>query len=342
MPHPEDDVRRTVAFLMPDSTFSSVFDAPEVARLIADPRLRLLAPGPLDPTDPRDRELLAEAEVVITGWGTPAVEGDVRDALPSLVAVAHSAGTVRPVVTDALLDSGVAVASSAAANAVPVAEFALAMVILAAKRVLWASEQYRALGRQPDSGRAWPGIGAHGIRVGVVGASHVGRLLLDRLATLDVEVVVSDPTLDDEQRRALGVEVVTLDELVETSDVVTLHAPSLSSTRGMISRELIERMRPGATLINTARGELVDEQALADRLDRGDLVALLDVTAREPLPAGDRLWSTPNTFLTPHLAGSVGNENSRLAAHIIDEVVRFGETGAFAAPITGRHLAVIA
>ncbi|WP_036319462.1 hydroxyacid dehydrogenase [Microbacterium indicum] len=342
MPHPEDPARRAVAFLMPDRTFASVFDAPDVARLIAEPSLELLSPEPLDPRDLADRELLSRAEIVITGWGTPVIEGEMRGALPALAAVSHAAGTVRPVVTDALLDEGVAVASAAGANAVPVAEFAFAMVVLAAKRVLWAEEGYRASGRQPDARAAWPWIGSHGIRVGVVGASHVGQLVIERLGSLDVEVVVSDPTLDADQRRALGAEVVPLEELVATSDVVTLHAPSLPSTRGMIGREAIASMKPGAALINTARGELVDEEALADRLEAGDIAAFLDVTAREPLPAGDRLWSAPNTLLTPHLAGSVGNENGRLAAHAVDEAIRFARTGAFADAITPRRMAVIA
>ncbi|GAA4777579.1 hydroxyacid dehydrogenase [Microbacterium gilvum] len=342
MPHTtEDDGRRRVAFLMPDETFRRVFDAADTARLHAEPALRLLAPYPLDPEKPAHRALLADAEIVVTGWGTPVIEGDVLAALPAVRAVAHSAGTIRPVVSDALLARGVVVASSASANAVPVAEYALAAIILAAKRAFWAADELRA-GRPGHAESAWPTVGAHGVRVGVVGASHIGRLLLRHLSSLDMEVVVTDPTLDDAGRALLGVPCVPLDELIATSDVVTLHAPSLPTTHHMIDRRAIALMRPGTTLVNTARGDLVDEEALADRLERGDIAAVLDVTAVEPLPADSRLRSTPHTFLTPHIAGSQGNELRRLATHIVDEVVRFGTTGAFAETITADRLEVIA
>lgn len=332
----------TVAFLMPEHTFRRVFDAADTARLLAEPRLRLLAAEPLDLAVPDHRDLLAEAQIVITGWDTPELRGDALAALPSVKAVAHSAGTVRPIVTDELLALGVDVASSVSANAVPVAEFTLAMILLAAKRAFWAADRLRAGAGKPDAESAWPTVGAKGLRVGVVGASHIGRLVLRHLERFDLDVVVADPTLTARQRRALGVPCVGLDELLASSDIVTLHAPSLPSTQGMIDRARIELMRQGATLINTARGELVDSTALAERLRRGDLVALLDVTDPEPLPEGHALWSTPNTFLTPHIAGSQGTELSRLAEHVIDEVIHYATTGRFIEPITVPQMAVMA
>ncbi|MGF6822866.1 phosphoglycerate dehydrogenase-like enzyme [Microbacterium sp. ZKA21] len=332
----------TVAFLMPEDTFSRVFGTADIARLLAEPRLRLLAAEPLDLSAPGHRRMLAEAQIVITGWDSPELRGDALAALPSVRAVAHSAGTVRPIVTDELLALGVDVASSASANAVPVAEFTLAMIILAAKRAFWSADRLRAERRKPDAETAWPTVGANGVRVGVVGASHIGRLVLRHLERFDLEVVVADPTLTARQRRDLGVPCIALDDLFASSDIVTLHAPSLPSTQGMIDRDRIALMRPGATLINTARGDLVDSIALAERLRRGDLVALLDVTDPEPLPEGHALWSTPNTFLTPHIAGSQGTELARLAEHVIDEVIHYAANGRFIEPITVPQMAVMA
>ncbi|OAN30848.1 hypothetical protein A4X17_04630 [Plantibacter sp. H53] len=336
----ESALRGTVGFLMPEGTFERVFSELDLARLRSESRLHLLSDRPLRPERVDDRALLAEAEVLVTGWGSPALDEPLLRMLPSLRAVAHSAGSVRGIVTDALLDRHVSLTSSAAANAVPVAEFTVAMIVLAAKRTFWAAETLRSSNAPVDAERAWPTVGSHGITVGVVGASRIGRLVIERLASLDVRVLVADPTLDHEQRLAIGVPCVPLEELAAGSDIVTLHAPALPSTRHLVDRGLLRLMRPGTTVINTARGDLVDHEALADRLECGDLVAILDVTSPEILPSTSRLWSTPNTVITPHIAGSAGNELGRLATNTVDEVLHLVRTGAFRRPITIAALAL--
>ncbi|MGG7451154.1 hydroxyacid dehydrogenase [Plantibacter auratus] len=340
MPQSESAPTGTIGFLMPDGTFDRVFSEPDLARLRSESHARLPWDRPLRLERAADRARLAAVEVLVTGWGSPVLDETLLRSLPSLRAVAHSAGSVRGIVTDALLERRIALTSSATANAVPVAEFTMAMVILAAKRTFWAAETLRASRAPVDAERAWPTVGSHGITVGVVGASRIGRLVVERLASLDVRVVVADPTLDHEEQAALGVPCVTLDELAAHSDIVTLHAPALPSTRHLVDRSLLQLMRPGTTVINTARGDLIDHDALADRLDRGDLVAILDVTSPEILPPSSRLWSTPNTVITPHIAGSAGNELARLAANTVDEALHFVRFGTFHRPITLAALAL--
>lgn len=342
---PTDRARRgavPVAFVMPESTFTRVFDPGDLAALHASDSVRLVADRPLDPDDPRDAPLLAPVEVLVTGWGSPELDAVRLDRMPRLRAVAHSAGSVKPVVDDDVWARGIAVASSAAANAVPVAEFTVAMIVLAAKRAFATAASLAAdpRGGPVDVEGSWPVIGMHGLTVGVVGASRVGRAVIERLRGHDVRVLVSDPYLSDHEAAVLGVTRVDLDTLAAHSDIVTLHAPLLPSTRGMIGRTVIERFRPGATLVNTARGGIVDQEALADRLDRGDLAAVLDVTEPEHLPADARLRGTPNTFITPHIAGSLGNELRRLAGNAVRETIAFATTGAFTDPIVPDGFAV--
>ena len=332
--------RTSAAFLLPEPSFRRVFTQVDLRRLESEPALDLLADRPLDPAARADRELLARAEVLITGWGTPMIDDHLLEQAPALRAIAHSAGTVRPIVDPVVYERGIVVSSAAAANAIPVAEYTLALIVLGAKRAFWAADRVRAGLPEADLESAWPAVGIRGRTVGIVGASTIGRLVIERLHRLDLEVLLYDPTLHPLEAAELGAEAVELSELITRSDIVSLHAPSLPSTHGMIDRRHIADLRPGATLINTARGDLLDQEALADRLESGDLVALLDVAAEEPLPARSRLRTTPNTFLTPHIAGSIGTELGRLSAHAVEETIAFATQGTFAHPIDQQTFAL--
>ena len=161
------------------------------------------------------------------------------------------------------------------------------------------------------------------MRIGLVGASTVGRLVIERLASLDVTVAVSDPYLDDHDAAALGVERMELDALCAWADVVSVHAPELPSTRHIIGAARLARMRDGAWLINTARGSIVDTDALTRECVSGRLCAFIDTPDPEPLPAESPLYDLPNVVLTPHIAGSLGREVSRLGEVAVAEVRRY-------------------
>jgi len=128
----------------------------------------------------------------------------------------------------------------------------------------------------------FPEIGNYRYTIGIVGASRIGRRVIDLLRPFDLEVVVSDPYLGQSEARELGVGLADLDDLLRASHIVSLHAPSLPSTRHLIDRRRLGLMRDGATLINTARGALIDQAALTEELVAGRINAILDVT--EPLP----------------------------------------------------------
>ncbi len=273
--------------------------------------------------DPRAESLLATAEILLSSWGCPPLDADVLDRAPALQLVAHAAGTVKNHVTGACFDRGVRVVSAAAANALPVAEYTLAAILLAGKRAFRLQRAYR----EHRSFRFWarevPAPGCYRKVVGLVGASHIGRRVLELLRPFDFEVRLHDPTLSDEDVRALGAEPASLDDLLAACDIVSLHAPSLPETRHMLDARRLALLRDGAVLINTARGALVDGDALERELGSGRIDAVLDTTEPEVLPAESPLYELPNVFLTPHIAGALGRERERMTGLVVDEIERF-------------------
>jgi phosphoglycerate dehydrogenase-like enzyme len=166
--------------------------------------------------------------------------------------------------------------------------------------------------------------GGYGSTVGLISLGMIGRLVRERLRPFDLRVIAYDPFLSAAEAQSLGVEKVALDELFQGSDVVSLHTPWLKETEGMIRGEHFRAMRPGTTFINTARGAIVDEPGLIAALgERPDLTAVLDVTWPEPPVAGSPLYSLPNVILTPHIAGSQGNECRRMGRCMLEEYERW-------------------
>jgi phosphoglycerate dehydrogenase-like enzyme len=316
-------MRRKLAFAMSPDKTRHVFDAAALARLAAS--CDILSPEPIeDFSEPRARGLLREVEILVTGWGCPFVTPEVLAAAPNLKLIAHAAGTVKYTLDPAVYDSGIMVTHAADANAVPVAEFTLAAIIFANKRVLELRDRYRAdHSRRTTWALMDEPIGNYRRTIGLVGASRIGRKVAALLQGLDVHVLLADPYVSATDPITAMVEPVDLETLLARSDVVSLHAPSLPSTRHMIGRRELALMQDGATLINTARGALVDEAALIAELRTGRIHAVIDVTEPE-IPAPDSpLYTLPNVFLTPHVAGAAGTERLRLGQMSIEEIERF-------------------
>jgi phosphoglycerate dehydrogenase-like enzyme len=164
--------------------------------------------------------------------------------------------------------------------------------------------------------------GLCGTTVGVIGASRIGRLVIERLRAFDTDILLADPYVDEAAARALGAELVDLDELCRRSDLVTVHAPNLPETHHLLDARRLALFRDGAVLVNTARGALVDTAALTEECATGRIDAILDVTDPEPLPAEHRLHHLPNVFVTPHIAGATGRELRRLGEFAAGEVER--------------------
>lgn len=275
-----------------------------------------------------------ETEVLITGWGAPAIDARTLDRLPSLRAIIHWGGAV-DFIDRSAWSRGIRITSAGWANAVPVAEYTIALITLAAKDAFWAARTYAAEQRGIEREIELAHVGLYRRTIGIVGASQIGSRVLERLRAFDVEVLLFDPTCTEAHASGLGAELVAdLNELAARSAILSLHAPVLPATVGMISRSVLAAMPDGATLVNTARGSLVDQDALVTELTSGRLRAVLDVTEPDVLPPGHPLYSLPTAFVTPHLAGSAGSELERLAEAAVAEVELFlsDETPRFPAP----------
>jgi len=307
--------------LMPAAHRTAVFTEASLERLH---RLGTVAidDGPVDLARPGLRDRLARAEVIVTGTGTGKLDAAVLDAAPKLRAIVHTAGTLRPIVDIDVYDRGILLSSQAPANALPVAEYTLAMILLELKGVRVAEAEYAAARQAIDVDELLTHRGAYGRTVGVIAASVIGRRVIELLRPFDVHVLVSDPFLAPDDAERLGAELVELPTLLARSDLVTLHAPLLPSTRGMIGATELATMRDGTVFINTARGALVDEAALLEELRTGRLRAVIDVTDPEVPPRHSSIWDTPNLVLTPHVAGSRGLELRRIGERAVDEVER--------------------
>ncbi|WP_030913044.1 hydroxyacid dehydrogenase [Streptosporangium amethystogenes] len=267
-----------------------------------------------------------DVEILITGWGCPRIDADVLAAAPRLRAVVHAAGSVKGHLTSEVFDRGIAVSSAAEANALPVAEFTLAMLVLAAKQAIVKARAYSTRGWSGDPlpGVATPseGGGLIGAVVGVIGASRVGRLVMERLRAHGAHILLSDPYIGPAQAADLGARQVPLDDLCREAELVTVHAPALPETRGLLDERRLALLRDGAVLVNTARGSLIDTDALVRHCATGRIGAVLDVTDPEPLPLGHPLLALPNVLVTPHLSGARGRELRRLGEFAVAEVER--------------------
>jgi len=285
---------------------------------------------------------LEELEVLFAGWGSPVLDAALLARMPRLRAVFYGGGTVRPISSEALWERGILVASAAALNAVPVIEFTFGAILLSFKRV-WHHARAARLRRTYEPLRTLPIPTGSGATIGLVSLGLIGAGVAERLRACDVRVLAYDPAFSDEQAAMLGAELVSLEEIFSQSDVVSLHTPLLPETRHFINAGLLNRLKPHATFINTARGALVHETALIEFLrERPDVQAILDVIDPEPPLRESSLYDLPNVFLTPHLAGSVGAECRRMGRAMVEEFNRYLRGEPFRYAVTRDQLARMA
>ncbi len=306
-------------FILNEDAFPKIYDAAGRARIneLCDV---VAAPQTCD-SIVANPDLLNDIEIIFSGWGCPEMNADLLSHAPKLKALFYGAGSVKGIVTPEFWARGIVLTSSWVANAVPVAEFALAEILFSLK-LGW----FYALGMKRDR-RYYERIdcpGAYNSTVAIISLGMIGRKLAVRLKEFDVNVIAYDPFAKAEDASALGVELVSLEEAFRRADVVSVHTPWLKETENMISGALIRSMKERATLVNTSRGAIINESEMCTALaDRPDITAVLDVSYPEP-PADDSpLWTLPNVVLTPHIAGSLNGECSRMGQYAIDECERY-------------------
>ncbi len=268
-------------------------------------------------------EELEAAEAVFASWWMPELTVEqIRQYFPNLKILFYAAGSVQYFARP-FMECGVRVVSGWAANGVPVAEYAAAQIVLANKGFFQNVRRMRAdYDRARDYSDSF--CGNYGAKAGILGVGAVGSQVISLLHSHEMEVWAYDPWLTEERAEALGTQRHSLEEIFESCDVISNHVAQLPETEGMISYDLLSRMKPYATLINTGRGSQIAEDDLVRAMKEvPSRTAVLDVTDPEPPKADSELYKQENIILTTHIAGSMGKEIGRIGQYIAEEARRY-------------------
>lgn len=310
-----------VAVLIPDPMRARILDGAAEAKLASFAQVIDAADG--KPTADDLPSLLDGAQAAITGWGTPSMTTDVLAEVPSLGLVAHTAGSIHKLVPASAIEGGLRVTHAAAIIADAVAELVVGQTLRYLRNLDQMDDRMKAGADWLEIRHDYPGRLLGDQVVGIVGTGHVGRTVIARFRAFGSTVLASDPYLSEEQATELGVTKVDLDDIFAMSDIVSLHAPALPDTTGIVDRRRLGLMRDGALFINMARGALVREAELYQELSRNRIFAILDVFAEEPLAAQSPLRTLPNVYLSPHAAGQTVDTYLRQGRAMVAEVERF-------------------
>lgn len=264
---------------------------------------------------------LQDLEVIFTTWGMPKLQDEHLKQLPNLKIVFYGAGSVQSFARP-FLNRNIKVCSAWRANAVPVAEYTLAQILLANKgyyRNISDCTTYEGRTNSPFKGR-----GNFGATVALLGAGAIGSILINLLKPFHLNIIVFDPFLPDARAQELGVQKVSLEDAFTQGDIVSNHLANNEQTKGMLHKAHFSRLQDHATFINTGRGAtIVEADLIAELQKRLTLTALLDVTFPEPPEPNSPFYTLPNVYLTSHIAGSLNDEVVRMADYMIEEFQRY-------------------
>jgi len=287
---------------------------------------------------------LPETEVVFSTWGMPAFDEEtIARLFPRLKFIFYAAGTVQKFARP-FLRCGVRICSAWAANAVPVAEFAAAQIVLANKGYFQMHQLYRESRAAVEAYANTFAYGNYGSKVGLLGAGMIGKLVIGLLKPYRIEVLIYDPFVSGETAAHLGVRKAEMTEIFETCQTVSNHLPNKEEIRGILDYSLFSRMKPNATFINTGRAaQVVKADLLRAMREEPGRTALLDVTdPEEPLQPDSDYWDYPNVLQSPHRAGSMTGEVRRMGQYMMDEYERWCRNEKLLYEVTMEMLATMA
>lgn len=332
-------------FFIPWNMFERCFSARDVERLEGVYRCVFPEQG----VTPEDLGALwdryaPQATVVVTGWDTPDISDAMLAQAVNLKGLIHSAGSIKKLVPPSIWDRQILVGTANDALGRGVAETSLGFIISGLKGFFPCSQMTRNKQWQGEL----PATGYGRVRevfevtIGIISASKVGRHLLRLLNQFEADVLLYDPTISAEEASELGARQVSLEELMSQSDVVTLHAPALPQLAGLLGAKEFALMKDDAIFINTARGMLVNEQAMLEELQRGRISAILDVTNPEPPALDHPFRSMPNVVLTPHIAGAISTGCKRQGRSAVKHLFEIHEGQELHGGVTRERFAVMA
>jgi len=261
-----------------------------------------------------------------------------------LIVIGRAGVGVDNVDLEAATRAGIVVVNAPTGNTVSAAEQTIALMLALARRTAAADASVR---RGEWKRSAFTGVELRGRTLGIIGLGKIGQAVADRAHGLEMNVIGYDPFVTADQAALHGIALVELDQIIEKSDVITVHVPLNKATRGMIGPEQIGKLKPGVMLVNVARGGVYDEAAVAEALLDGKIAgAAFDVFEKEP-PVDSPLMSAPNTVLTPHLGASTAEAQVRVAEEACEQVIdvlagrsaRYAVNAPLLTPETARAIA---
>lgn len=267
----------------------------------------------------RHKEFLSDCKIAFATWGMPEfTEEEIKKYMPCLEAVFYSAGTVQ-YFAKPFLDCGIRVFSAFSANGVPVAEYTVSQITLALKGYFQGAKRYKSFLLYSFI-HTHNCVGGYGSRVGLIGLGAIGSSVAERLKALDVSVFAYDPFVKEEKANELGVTLCDIETIFRECDVISNHLANKKELKNIFDGRLFKLMKPHSTFINTGRGDQVNELALAiSLLCHPSRTAVVDVLKNEYAPFFSPLFWCPNAIVTPHIAGSLGNETERMADYMIEQ-----------------------
>ena len=282
-------------------------------------------------------DAMTDAEVIILRIFKAPKE--VIDRNPDLKMILRWGAGFDSVDIEAAGAKGILVTNTPGANANAVSELAVTLMLTVYRKILEHTDSLRK-GAWSKNTYLNSSFSLFGKLVGIVGGGNIGRQVAAKVQAFGAEVQYYDAfRLPEEMEEKCGMKYVSLEELIRTSDVVTLHVPLLDSTRHMIGADQLRAMKDGAVLINTARGGLVDDHALCAAVKAGKLLgAGLDGVEEEPLPAGHELLTTPGIVVTPHVGGGTADIGDIIMPMLAKDIRDFAATGDCAHVVNRKYL----
>jgi len=263
---------------------------------------------------------LRDVDVLVCGWGTPSLTEDMLRYANRLKLVAYVCGSVANVATDAMYAKGIRILSGNEAFAVSVAEGTIAYMLCALRYIPFYVNHMRTEGWNSEKNYSY---GLLGKTVGLVGYGAITRHLLGLLRPFGVKIKLYSGHMTAEEAAKLGVEKATLEEIFSTCEVVSLHCARNAQNYHLVDSRLLSLLRDGAVLINTARGDVIDEEALAREAATGRIRAMLDVYEEEPLRMDSPLRGMENVILMPHKGGPTQDKRRDAGRIVLEDIARF-------------------
>jgi len=260
---------------------------------------------------------IADYDAVFTSWGSPKVTAEALSKAKNLKFVGHMAGSIFPYVDPAIFSTNIAVCSANYPLACATAEGTVAMMFYGARGMGTLAMRLKNGGWFDNSSETVMGV--YGANVGLIGNGEISREVVRMLKPFNCTIRMYSKHLTDSQAADMDVQRASLEELLIKSDIVSLHTTYTPATEKMIGKAEFAMMRDGALFVNTARGPIIDEDALIAELKSGRLNACLDVFCQEPLPASSELLALDNVLCLPHTAGTNKYWNSTLMQCIVDD-----------------------